>query len=199
MRSALLLAAALFALPALAQPVLPDPDTEVAARRFAVGAEFYRRQQYEDAIREFEAARKLAARPLLDYNIARCLDRLGRWTDAADAYERFLDAAPGAPEAREVHDRVVVLRRRVAEESPRTVPVVAVVPVPAVRPVPAAVHAPPPVPVKAPSRWRWWAGGAVGVAVMGGVAVGLGVGLSGSEGTAMVPMTDYGHFDVRFP
>jgi Tetratricopeptide repeat len=91
-----------------------DPDTEVARRHFNAGRAFYDSEQYEKALSEFEAARRVKAHPALDYNIARCLDRLERYQPAIDAYERYIASNPADVE--EMRQRVVLLKQRLAEQ-----------------------------------------------------------------------------------
>jgi tetratricopeptide (TPR) repeat protein len=80
--------------PALA---LDDPDTEVARRHFEKGRGFYDAKDYRHALDEFQAARRAKAAPGLDYNIARCYDRLEDYRSAVRHYQLYLDAKPDAP------------------------------------------------------------------------------------------------------
>jgi tetratricopeptide (TPR) repeat protein len=136
---------------------IEDPDTEIARRHFEAGRDHYEAGDYQSALKEFEAAR--AARPLaaFDFNIGRCYDRLERPADAVAAYERYLAAAPDAPDAAEVRERIGVLKRRIAVESPPP---------------------PPPTPPPPPSRKRLIAPIAVGGAAV--VVAAVGAGLLGS-------------------
>ncbi|MEO6953114.1 MAG: hypothetical protein ABI321_15040 [Polyangia bacterium] len=93
-----------------------DPDTEIAQRHFRLGARHYEESQYALAIVEFEAARRTKAFPELDYDIARCHDRMEQPQAAVDAYERFLRAQPNAPQAQEVTERIRVLRERLTAD-----------------------------------------------------------------------------------
>ncbi len=97
-----------------------DPDEEIARRRFAAGAAFYEKSAYPQALKEFEAARRLKPLPELDYNIARCLDRMERPVEALAAYERYITAKPSAADATKIRDRIAVLRERApaASEAP---------------------------------------------------------------------------------
>lgn len=104
--------------PAGAGAAEADPDTEVAQRLFAEGAAAYDAKDYANALEKFEAARRLKPLPAFDYNIARCHDRLGQAEPAIAAYERYLAAAPDAPDAAEVRTRVTVLRARVEPSKP---------------------------------------------------------------------------------
>jgi tetratricopeptide (TPR) repeat protein len=120
---ALLLVCAI-ALPARAGVPNPkaDPDTEAAQRHFLRGSELYADGSYPEAIVEFEKARGLARLPALDYNIARCHDRLEHWREAVEAYRRYLEAAPKALDAAEVRARIELLQKRVPDQPPSPPP-----------------------------------------------------------------------------
>lgn len=164
MGRALALAITLAAAESAAQ--VHDPDTEVARTHYQRGSEHYAAARYRAALDEFERARSLKPLPALDYDIARCHDRLEEWDEAARAYERYLSAVPDAPDAVELRARVELLRTRVARVEPLVAPLA--VPGPLV-----AVAAPPPK----PSRLR------TAAAAMGALAIaalGAGGGLLGS-------------------
>jgi hypothetical protein len=97
-----------------------DPDTEVARRHFNAGRTFYDSEQYEKALAEFEAARRVRPHPALDFNIARCLDRLERYQPAIEAYERYIASSPADLE--EMKQRVVLLKQRLAAQPPPSTP-----------------------------------------------------------------------------
>jgi tetratricopeptide (TPR) repeat protein len=99
-----------------------DPDTEIARRHFEAGRLQYEASDYEGALREFEAARKVRNLPAFDYNIARCLDRLERPAEAIAAYERYLAASGETPDVFEVRERVRVLKERIAPPSETATP-----------------------------------------------------------------------------
>jgi hypothetical protein len=120
MRSLLILA--LLAAPALAD----EPDTEIARRHYQRGRDLYDTGLYAEAVKEFEAAHEVMPTPLLDFNVARCHDRLEHWRLAVDAYERYLQGVPTAADATEVRERVSVLRHRL-EEVPHSAVAAAVV------------------------------------------------------------------------
>src|SRR5581483_1615071 len=69
-------------------------SVEIAKQRFTLGDLLYRSEKYEEAIVEFEGARALAPRPDLDYNIARCWERLHQWDRAIEAYTRYVESTP---------------------------------------------------------------------------------------------------------
>jgi tetratricopeptide (TPR) repeat protein len=98
--------------PALA---LDDPDTEVARRHFEKGRTFYDSGDYRHALDEFLAARRAKAAPGLDYNIARCYDRLEEYPSAVKHYQLYLEAKSNPPDLAEIKARIATLQQRVAE------------------------------------------------------------------------------------
>jgi tetratricopeptide (TPR) repeat protein len=157
-------------MPAAAMAADADPDTEVARRHFRKGSELYLAEQYEQAVREFEAARVLKPAPELDYNIARCYDRLGRWQEALEAYQRYLSRVGDAADAREARERVAILESRVQKPKPSPVEEAAPLVTPSVSAPAEARPAKRRVPV--------WAPVVVGVVALGALASGLGLYLS---------------------
>jgi len=98
------------AAPVKAQPIAPDE--EIARRHYARAVQLYDDGRYAEAIEEFERARTYAPRPELDYNVARCFDRLEQAPQAIAAYQRYLDAAGASPAQAAVRERIAVLRTR---------------------------------------------------------------------------------------
>jgi tetratricopeptide (TPR) repeat protein len=92
-----------------------DPDTEISQRYFNEGRAFYAEHRYADALARFTAARRIRPVPALDYNIARCYDRMDRPIEAIAAYERYLAGEPSAADAAEIRARVATLRSRGAD------------------------------------------------------------------------------------
>lgn len=178
-------------LPALAR-AQEDPDTQAARRHFTLGQQLYEQERYDDAVREFMTAKELKPIPAFDYNIGRCLDRLERWSEAADAYQRYLTADPHSAGAAELEQRIAVLRARTKSEAkpPTTTPPAT----PAtVTPATANVIVAAPPPARRPVYKRAWFWVVVGG---GAVAIALGVGLGltlGHAGDASHPIGD-----VRF-
>lgn len=103
--------AALFAAahPALAQD---DTPTERARVHLKAGIAYYDEARYEDAAREMETAYGIKPLPDLQYNLAQCYERLGRYEAAAHAYERYLGGNAAAPDCRLVTTRIANLRER---------------------------------------------------------------------------------------
>src|SRR6185295_12886613 len=82
-----------------------DPDTELARRLFKEGSALYMAGDYQKALERFERARQAKPAAAFDFNIARCHDRLGRWTEALAEYERFIATATDAADIKEASGR----------------------------------------------------------------------------------------------
>jgi tetratricopeptide (TPR) repeat protein len=180
--------ALLFLLASLARAQSDDPDEEIARRRFRAGQQYYAQSDYEKALVEFEAARKVKEAPALDYNIARCLDRLEQFERAVVEYERYLKKMPDAADAPEVRMRVEKLKARIQPpptEPPKPEPLKPEPPKP--EPPPKVEPLVTPTVIAAPKRASWTPSIAVGVGTLA-VAV-IGAGLLGSAAS------DYNHLD----
>ena len=92
--------------------VAQDDKTERARIHLKAAIAYYDEARYEDAAREMEAAYALKPLPDLQYNLAQCYERLGRYSDAAAAYERYLKANSAAPDRTLVETRIANLRER---------------------------------------------------------------------------------------
>jgi Tetratricopeptide repeat len=91
-----------------------DEKTERARIHLKAAIAYYDEARYEDAVREMEAAYALRPLPDLQYNLAQCYERLGRYAEAANAYEKYLAANKGAPDRKLVDTRIANLRERAA-------------------------------------------------------------------------------------
>ncbi|HWE29169.1 MAG TPA: tetratricopeptide repeat protein [Polyangia bacterium] len=91
-----------------------DDKTERARIHLKAAIAYYDEARYEDAAREMEAASQLKPLPDLQYNLAQCYERLGRYSDAAKAYETYLAGNAAAPDRKLVETRVANLRERAA-------------------------------------------------------------------------------------
>jgi tetratricopeptide (TPR) repeat protein len=91
-----------------------DEKTERARIHLKAAIAYYDEARYEDAAREMEAAYQLKPLPDLQYNLAQCYERLGRYNDAATAYETYLKGNPTAPDRKLVETRIGNLRQRAA-------------------------------------------------------------------------------------
>jgi tetratricopeptide (TPR) repeat protein len=147
---------AMLALPQGAARALDDPDTEGARRHFGKGRQFYDAGDYRRALDEFQAAKRLRAAPGLDYNIARCFDRLEEYSQAIRHYELYVAADPRAADAAEVKARVVMLRQRLDEARRASVDTAKPAPEPSsgeekLLPLPSFVEPPAPSTTAAPA------------------------------------------------
>ena len=89
-----------------------DQKTERARIHLKAAIAYYDEARYDDAVREMEAAYALRPLPDLQYNLAQCYERLGRYEDAAKAYETYLAGNPAAPDRKLVETRIGNLRER---------------------------------------------------------------------------------------
>jgi tetratricopeptide (TPR) repeat protein len=160
----------------------PRPlDVEVE-RHAALGQRLLERGRTQDAIAEFRRAYELRADPRFLADIAGAYRRLGRADQARFFYERYLAAAPEAPDRDEIEAALAALGRPVGP--------------PAAVPPPSLARDVVVVPVATPEgtpTWRkWWVWTAFGAVVAAGVATVL---LTRRTDTA-VPATALG--DQRF-
>jgi tetratricopeptide (TPR) repeat protein len=162
-RALCLLFLALTATPARAAS--EDPDLEIAQHHFETGRAFYNAADYVHALEEFDAAYRVRRGAPLEFNIARCHDRLEHFQEALAWYEKYLTHAPNAKDANEVRERVHLLRTR-TDMLPEVHP----------SPVPPEVAARP----RPSSRKKTILAVTLSVAaaLVVGASVGLGVGLS---------------------
>ncbi|MEL7370177.1 MAG: PEGA domain-containing protein [Myxococcota bacterium] len=83
--------------------------------RIKAGRSKYSAGDYEGAIEEFRAAFdiKAAAAPL--YNIAKSYENMGRWEEAADYYQQYLDTDPNASDRAKVETLIKEMQRRIKD------------------------------------------------------------------------------------
>lgn len=161
----------------------PEPDAAATAQldeHVAQGHRLYQLGQYQGAIGEYRRAYELKAEPRFLEQIAEAYRQLGGTEQALFYYDRYLAAAPDAPDRTAVEVKVAELESLRAAPPP---PPVARAPVV----VPGVVVASP-----RPARpvWRrWWFWTAVGVAVATGVTA---VVLAARTQTS-VPASDLGN------
>jgi tetratricopeptide (TPR) repeat protein len=163
---------------------LPRPVDAEVERHAALGQRLLEHGRTQDAIAEFRRAYELRADARFLYDIAEGYRRLGLADQARFFYERYLAAAPDAPDRDEVEAALAGLGRPV----PRTAPApaapslardVVIVPVT-------------PAPERAPLWRRWWVWTAFGALAAAGIATML---LTRHDDTP-VPATALG--DKRF-
>ena len=114
-----------------AEPVPTTPEQFESSRQaYAEGAAAYERGAYDKALEHFQNAYDLAPSPEFWFNIARCHERLGRWAEAAAAYDRYLAGKPTVEDAVQIRERISDLKVRAAEaaraKQPPPAPVIVV-------------------------------------------------------------------------
>lgn len=131
-----------------------DPSEDRARRLYEQGTLRYEQGAYEEALVAFELAYRESERPLLLYNMASTLERLGRWQEALDALREYRTSA--------LPEELATLDSRIANLEER---------IGAVEPEPEPVQ---PVESEAVVERRGPSAGAVALLATGAVGVGLG-------------------------
>jgi tetratricopeptide (TPR) repeat protein len=142
-----------------------DAKLESARIHMKAAIAYYDDGRYEEAAREMRAAYELKPVPDLQYNLAQCYERLGRFESAAASYARYLEASPEAPDRATVEKRIAHLRERgQAERAGQAAP-----PLPAEKVVFKTIvvyRDAPPAPGRA-ARWAGYGAGVLGLAALG--------------------------------
>jgi hypothetical protein len=98
---------------ASAAPIDPVEARRIrAGEEFAAGVAAYRRGDFVAAATHFGNAYETLPDPAPLFNMARAWEGANDIAHAIDAYQRYLAAAPNAPDHHEVEERVTVLRNR---------------------------------------------------------------------------------------
>lgn len=88
-----------------------------AGEHFERGERAQKRGLYHDAIAAYEMAFQLVPHSSTLFNIAVCYEKLGKWAEAVDYYQRYLTIDENAVDAVEVNDKVRELRARMGPAS----------------------------------------------------------------------------------
>ncbi len=98
-----------------AHPADANPRRK-ARRLFRQGIKLYKRGMHLDALQKFRKARKIYPSYKIDLNIGGVLDSMGRRTEAAVYFEKFLINATKAPRPviRSAQDRLAQLKKKLA-------------------------------------------------------------------------------------
>jgi tetratricopeptide (TPR) repeat protein len=164
---ALVLLACVLCAPRAARADMTAEVETLARAHFTTGASYYAGRRWQEALREFEEAYRIAALPAFLYNIGLCEEKLDRVEAAIASYKRYLAAAPATVENREEVQTRVARLEQVAEAR-------------LVLEADAARRAPSRRPVY--KRGWFWGVIVTGTLVVGG-AVALGVGLGTRDRT----------------
>jgi hypothetical protein len=112
--------------PGLLPTALAQTEDQLAQARaaFQRGVEAYSGERFEEALRAFQEAYRIAPHPSVRVNMANCYERLERPIEALGHFERFLvEAENASPEQqREVRTAIRRLRARVGEVFVRVEP-----------------------------------------------------------------------------
>lgn len=135
----------------LITPTLALADNlEEAKAAFASGKQAFERGDYETALSQFQRANLLAPAPSLSYNIGKTYEALGKYHDAALAFERYLELA-GPPQTDEDRTFQDNLKARIDADKARPD---TQAPSPA-QPTPQPQAAPPPPPPPPPQQYQY--------------------------------------------
>jgi tetratricopeptide (TPR) repeat protein len=188
----------LLALPAGAAPKRPAPvydqkQEKEARAHFDRAEKAFNLGRFEEALGGYQAAYEVLPLPAFLFNIAQCHRNMGNREQAIFFYQRYLSLDPEAANRPVVEELIADQQRQLesaAQEPAKPVDLDA-------RPEPAGTtvaHLDETQPPEKVGRWktaRWWLLGALGAALVGGVAL-LVVRKDGS-----LPMGSLGTFDTR--
>jgi tetratricopeptide (TPR) repeat protein len=213
LRAALAAAAVLaLAAPLAAAPRRPAPARESRAEKVA-RAHFERAEKafnlghFDEALAGYQDAYQALPLPAFVFNIAQCHRNLGNGEQAVFFYQRYLSLQPDAPN-RPVVEELIADQTRLLDARKAAEAAAEPAPPPradderpaaselAARPAPQAeARARPldttPVPAAPRSSRRWWIFGALGAALLGGVA------FLALRGHASMPTGQLGTIDTR--
>ncbi len=113
LRLPLLVLIAALAAPAFAAPA-PGIDEEIARAHFRTAQQYYQRDRFLDAAREFEEAYRLSRKAEIIYNIGKSYDGARDLVLARESYRKYLMAAPDSADSSEVSRRIGELTALIA-------------------------------------------------------------------------------------
>ena len=137
-------------------------NRDIAQKHWELGEKLYQASNYPAALVEFQKAYKLAPRPGMLFNIARCHEVMGDLEEAVKHYERYIEGLPEAKNRGLVKTRITNLKATLASKE-KTAPVSA-----PFKKEPTAVKQEVP-PAPAPRSWKrtaGWAGLGAGAALL---------------------------------
>ncbi|HTU62754.1 MAG TPA: tetratricopeptide repeat protein, partial [Polyangiales bacterium] len=166
--------------------------------------------RFERALKYFKEAYELSHRAVLLSNIGTALDRLRRDQEALDAYRKYLEQVPSAPNRRQIEERIRIIDSAIARSQPappEAEPIAA--PPPAAAPVTTAQEPLVPSPAEtaraapsltaaneaqhpkdtgaAPITSRWWFWTGIGAVAVAAVVVAIAVSAGGGEASPAQP------------
>jgi tetratricopeptide (TPR) repeat protein len=97
-------------------------DDVAAKAHYQAAQAYFDQARFADAIREYEESYRLAPYPAILYREGICLEQLGRYGEAADMMQKFLDADPKTNRRAVVEASIERLRARAAPPPTETPP-----------------------------------------------------------------------------
>ena len=107
-----------FATMLVATPAAADVRTE-ARRHFRAGMALIQEGQVDAGVAELQVAYEILPHPNVLYNIGRAYAEAGRYQDALEYFERYVESDP--PDREEVRQFIVAIEARIAEAAGPTV------------------------------------------------------------------------------
>jgi len=92
-----------------------DPSVQRAREIFKKSEQSYRDGRFQEAVDLLTEAYRLDPKPVLLYNMARAYEGLGDNPRALDAYRRYLQSEPHAPDRGALEQRIATLERQQEE------------------------------------------------------------------------------------
>lgn len=98
-----------------AAPTRTAPTDSRALELFEQSAQAYREGRFQEAVDKLLEARRFKSEPVLLYNLGRAYEALGKPSDAADAYAKYLEEEPEASDRKAIEGRIATLRGQANE------------------------------------------------------------------------------------
>ncbi|MFH1434336.1 MAG: tetratricopeptide repeat protein [Pseudomonadota bacterium] len=109
--------------PAHAQKQVGEEENEKALALYKKAVDYAKKEKWQEALDLFIESSELSAPPVVHYNIARCLESLGRFEEAAESYEKYVEEAdPPAKERKEVEEKISSLNEKPSRLTIMTTP-----------------------------------------------------------------------------
>jgi tetratricopeptide (TPR) repeat protein len=192
---AVVLALAVVAAPARAQPRKEARKAAEARELYTKAMRHYELGEYDPAIDNFKRAYELSQAPGLLFNLGQVYRLKKDWAQALRLYRSYVRLVPQAKNRADVESMIIEMQANVDEEQrkateaaaaaqqaqqvPVTPPAQPVSPPSAQEPAPVVVVVPPPPPPPRPkhAKLKMWTGGILAVAGLGAIGAGIALGL----------------------
>ncbi len=120
-------------------------DRAVAREHYQKGTKLFDLGQFDDAVKEYEAAYQVKDDPVLLYNIAQAHRLAGHHERAIFFYKSFLRRMPKAPNREDVLQKIAELQRKLDHPEPGPAPEPTPTPTPTPTPAPTPIARPQPL------------------------------------------------------